>query len=60
MNKEVKENEMRVSETLERLSEPSNFTSYNTSVLRLYEVCDVEGFELSDFLFLLWKETLNV
>ena len=51
---------MRVSDTLERLTDPSNFTSYNASVLRFYEVCDVEGFSLEAFLFEIWRETLYV
>jgi len=45
---------MKVSQTIEKWASGRDDYYY-----RMLEVCDTEGFDLDDFLFLIWKETWN-
>ena len=50
---------MTVSETLNDIVDGKQTREYSSAMLRMLEISRTLGYDLDDFLFEIWKETLN-
>lgn len=53
-----KENEMRLSETLNQIGDKTN-QKHHKAMLRMLDVSRTLDFDLDDFMFEIWKDTLD-